>query len=362
MTRLILVGGFLGAGKTTLLLRTAQHMKAQGYRVGLITNDQGEGLVDTELLEQQGFGVSEVAGGCFCCRFPDLIQALEKLKEITQPDIILAEPVGSCTDLNATVLRPLSRYYAELQRAPLSIVFDPHRDVSKFNSQVHYLFEQQLSEAQVIVVNKTDLLAEDKKQETLEFLRTRYPQAKAVSLSALTGEGLEAWLQIVLGISNPDVRVLDIDYQRYAEAEAALGWMNANGIVANDAVFSPVQWLEKVFASLNKTFKHDESPIAHIKMQIDAAGKFYKAGLTGLESSLSWDSKPEDSLVERLEFVLNARVNTSPQMLEQAVVYALESAKPHPGARFYFTNFECFQPAPPKPTYRFNDKIIPTDF
>jgi G3E family GTPase len=367
MTRLILVGGFLGAGKTTLLLRTAQHMKAQGYRVGLITNDQGEGLVDTELLEQQGFGVSEVAGGCFCCRFPDLLNALEHLKEIAQPDIILAEPVGSCTDLNATVLRPLSRYYAELQLAPLSIVFDPFRDVSKFTSQVHYLFEQQLSEAQIIIVNKTDVLMEDKKQETFESLRMRYPQAKAVSLSALTGEGLERWLNLVLGVANSQTKVLDIDYQRYAEAEAALGWLNAKGIVANDEVFSPIQWLEKVFAFLGTTFKQDESPIAHIKMQLTVDSTrglsplLYKASLTQLESSLSWDSKPEDSLAERLEFVLNARVNTSPQMLEQAALYALESAKPTPSARFYFTDFECFQPLPPKPTYRFNDKPV-TDF
>lgn len=358
MTRLILVGGFLGAGKTTLLLQAAKHLRAQGYRVGLITNDQGKDLVDTALLEQQGFGVSEVSGGCFCCRFPDLIQALEKLKNITQPDIILAEPVGSCADLAATVLRPLSRYYSELQLAPLSIVFDPLRDVNGFNSQVHYLFEQQLSEAQVIVVNKTDLLTGDKKQETLESLRARYPQAKAVNLSALTGEGLEAWLHMVLGISNPDLNVLDIDYQRYAEAEAALGWLNAKGIVANDEAFSPTQWLEKVFTNLSNTFEHDGSPIAHIKMHINANKHVYKASLTKLKSKLTWDSASPDVPTERLEFVLNARVNTSPQMLEQAVVYALESAKPTPGARFYFTDFECFQPAPPKPTYRLNNKVI----
>jgi Ni2+-binding GTPase involved in maturation of urease and hydrogenase len=362
MTRLILVGGFLGAGKTTLLLQGAKHLKAQGYRVGLITNDQGEDLVDTALLEEQGFGVSEVAGGCFCCRFPDLVTSLEKLKEITQPDIILAEPVGSCTDLTATVVRPLSRYYSELQLAPLSIVFDPLRDISQFNSQVHYLFEQQLSEAQIILVNKADVLANEQKREALEFLFTRYPRAKSISLSALTGEGLETWLNIVLGTVSSDMNVLDIDYQRYAEAEAALGWLNAKGIIANDAPFSPRAYLENFFGVLAKNLEGSQAAIAHIKMHLNSNGHFYKASLTQSNSKPTWDSLPRDVSTERLEFVLNARVNASQQMLEQAVIYALESAKPSPSSRFYFTDFECFQPAPPKPTYRLNDNSTSTDY
>lgn len=358
MTRLIVVGGFLGAGKTTLLLQAAKHLKAQGYRVGLVTNDQGEDLVDTALLEQHGFGVSEVAGGCFCCRFPDLIHALEELKELTQPDIILAEPVGSCTDLSATVLRPLAKYYPDIQLAPLSIVFDPTRDVTGFNSQVSYLFEQQLSEAQVIVLNKKDLLSDLQQQKAFEYLQ-RYSQAKVLSLSALTTTGLEVWLRMVLGVVNPETTLLDIDYQRYAEAEAALGWMNAKGIVANDDEFSPIQWLENVFAHLATTFSRDQSPIAHIKVQVKVDTELlYKASLTGLESSLSWDAKPEDNPSRRLEFVLNARVNTAPQQLEQAVVYALEVAKPHTSARFYLTDFECFQPTPPKPTHRFTEAQV----
>ena len=49
-TRYIMVGGFLGAGKTTAILNVAETLRRRGLRVGLITNDQSYGLVDTAML------------------------------------------------------------------------------------------------------------------------------------------------------------------------------------------------------------------------------------------------------------------------------------------------------------------------
>ena len=75
-TRIAIVGGFLGAGKTTLILQAVRKLAEQGYRVGLVTNDQGEDLVDTALAAQATIPVTEVAGGCFCCRFPFLVKRI----------------------------------------------------------------------------------------------------------------------------------------------------------------------------------------------------------------------------------------------------------------------------------------------
>ena len=124
----IMIGGFLGAGKTTAMLRLAEHCHAQGRRVGLITNDQSSGLVDTALVDSHGFPVEEITGGCFCCRFNSLIDAAERLTEAAKPDVFLAEPVGSCTDLRASVQYPLRRLYGDDYRiAPLSVLVDPIR-------------------------------------------------------------------------------------------------------------------------------------------------------------------------------------------------------------------------------------------
>ena len=126
--RYVMIGGFLGAGKTTCVAKLAQQLTARGLKVGLITNDQGSELVDTAMLRSRGFATEEIPGGCFCCRFNSLVDAAKKLTEKSRPDIFIAEPVGSCTDLVATVTYPLRRMYGDnFVIAPLSVLVDPIR-------------------------------------------------------------------------------------------------------------------------------------------------------------------------------------------------------------------------------------------
>src|SRR5688500_4065926 len=124
--RFLMLGGFLGAGKTTTLARLARHYQSQGKRVGIVTNDQATDLVDTNSLRAQGFDVGEVAGACFCCNFNELTSTVEQLEASARPDVLLAEPVGSCTDLVATVIRPLVQVYeAPLEVAPYGVILKP---------------------------------------------------------------------------------------------------------------------------------------------------------------------------------------------------------------------------------------------
>uniref|UniRef100_UPI000AF15240 GTP-binding protein n=1 Tax=Verrucomicrobium spinosum TaxID=2736 RepID=UPI000AF15240 len=199
--RYIMIGGFLGAGKTTAIGKLARHLTDQGLKVGLITNDQAGGLVDTKLLRTQGFATEEIAGGCFCCRFNTLVDAAAKLNDATKPDVFIAEPVGSCTDLVATVTYPLRRMYGESYSiAPLSVLVDPVRarrvlglDAGgNFSSKVTYIYKKQLEEADVIVVNKRDLLTPEQLVELTEALQKAFPQAKTVDASAREEGGLEA--------------------------------------------------------------------------------------------------------------------------------------------------------------------------
>src|SRR5246127_2669719 len=163
--RFVLIGGVLGGGKTTTIARLARHYMGQGRRVGLVTNDQAQDLVDTNSLRAQGFPVEEVAGACFCCRFDDLISKVGRLQEGQRPDVILAEPVGSCTDLVATVVQPLRDLYGELFGvAPYPVLFKPSHGLrilrneqeAGFSPKAAYIFRKQLEEADAIVINRID--------------------------------------------------------------------------------------------------------------------------------------------------------------------------------------------------------------
>ncbi|MGD8716707.1 MAG: GTP-binding protein, partial [Desulfobacterales bacterium] len=129
--KLIFTGGFLGSGKTTALAALARDLIRRDKRVGIITNDQSENLADTlivrQMLNELGVPVEEVVEGCFCCKFDELIDQIEKILE-HRPQILMGEPVGSCTDFVAAVANPIKIHYRDMfQFAPFSTVVDPDR-------------------------------------------------------------------------------------------------------------------------------------------------------------------------------------------------------------------------------------------
>ena len=229
---LIFVGGFLGAGKTTLLHTAARTLSRRGRRVGLVTNDQAPQLFDTALLGAAG-PVAEVAGQCFCCGLDDLLGALDSLAE-QGVDCILAEPVGSCTDLSATLLQPLKDRHGERFRlAPLTVLADPDRLLDALearSSDLHeataYIYGLQLEEADRILVTKSDSLDEGVGDAIVGLTRQAY-SVPVDAIAAASGEGVAQWLDATLAGGPVGARILDIDYDRYALGEAVMGWLNA---------------------------------------------------------------------------------------------------------------------------------------
>ena len=94
---MIFAGGFLGSGKTTALAALAKRVIEDGMRVGFITNDQSRNLVDTVIVRQMltklGVPVEEVVKGCFCCKFDELIEHIEKILA-HEPDLTKLDPAS----------------------------------------------------------------------------------------------------------------------------------------------------------------------------------------------------------------------------------------------------------------------------
>jgi hypothetical protein len=341
---LVLIGGFLGAGKTTLMLRAAHLLGNRGTRVAVITNDQAGGLVDTHLAVSSGLRAEEVTGGCFCCRFSDLLRAAGRLAEF-RPQVIFAEPVGSCVDLSATILQPIkSLYGGRFRLAPHTVLVDPERAAEVHRGtadpQVAWLFRNQLREADIVCFSKADLFSE-------------YPALDAVvdfHLSARTGAGLAEWLREVLaGTRVSGARLLDIDYQTYAEAEAALGWLNWDATVDLRKALSPPQLAGPLLEQLDHALTAAGARVAHLKIFDRARTGYLKASVCRNGEPPSTDGDLTAPPARHHEITLNLRASAAPESLRRIVEQAAATL---PG-RLSVTRLEAFRPAPPRPEHRF---------
>lgn len=366
--RLVLVGGFLGAGKTTLLAQAGRLLASRGKRVGFITNDQAAQLVDTELLQQTGLEVKEVAGACFCCKFDELVLRTEQFDAARQPEILITEPVGSCTDLSATVLQPLKKFYGDRFRvAPFTVVVDPTRlrqalssESSVFSETVLYIYAKQLEEADIIVLNKVDELTTEERGDLEAALAKHYPASQVVVLSARNGMGVERWIDLILNDAPVTQRILDIDYDKYAEGEAMLGWLNA-GVMLRAA--PETDWRALAFDILRAykdQFKTHNAEVAHLKL-------YLSSGDAGLVGNLTSTRGMPFVLVQgtagksgEARLIINARVHISPESLRDATGVVLDGLRAR-GIQCDVTTLECFSPGRPNPTHRFKDVIAAAD-
>ncbi len=346
--RLVLVGGFLGSGKTTLILRAARLLARRGLRTAVITNDQDGGLVDTRLSEAQSIETGEVAGGCFCCRFSDFLEAAGALASY-RPDVIFAEPVGSCIDISATILQPLKLHHSGAYRlAPFTVLVDPDLARRVFDGtadeDIRYLFRQQLMEADLVCTAKADLYPEP----------PALPVPVDAQLSAKTGAGVEAWLDDVLsGRRVAGARILDVDYDRYAGAEAALGWLNLHAEIRLSSALSPAALAGPLLEELDRLLTEAEITIAHLKIFGQTSTGWIKVGICA-NGGEPW---PEGDLLaeaaRRHALVVNLRALADPHHLEQIVRSALGRLR----GSVHVTFASAFRPARPQPEHRFTAPV-----
>ena len=363
--RYVMLGGFLGAGKTTAVAKLAERLTQQGLRVGLITNDQGKELVDTAMLRSRGFATEEIPGGCFCCRFNSLVDAANKLTESTRPDVFIAEPVGSCTDLVATVTYPLRRMYGDqFVIAPLSVLVDPVRaqrvlglaDGGQFSEKVLYIYRKQLEEADLIVVNKREILDALQLDRLRLRLAEQFPRAKVLAVSARTGAGLDDWFNQITATEQVARVAMDVDYEVYAHGEALLGWLNATVILSNQKSFDGNQVIRDLANTMSRLLADAGAEVAHLKMTLEPED----AGLGDLAviNLVRNDFVPELSQelsdwLDAGKLILNCRAEASPDVLHAALTQALtETGKQHPHLFLRLEHLEHFRPGKPQPTHR----------
>jgi Ni2+-binding GTPase involved in maturation of urease and hydrogenase len=337
----------------------AGRLMMQGKRVGVITNDQASDLVDTALLKHHGLNVEEVSGSCFCCNFGGLIRAADRLKRKVFADVLIAEPVGSCTDLSATLVQPIKMMFEqEFTQSPLTVLADPFilkdildGDLSSLHPSTRYIYQMQLEEADIIALNKIDLLEPEDLSRLEHLMKNSFPRPKIRFLSSLFGHGIDDWLEEIMASECHTAGVVEVDYRRYAEGELRLAWLNAE--IRLSGLSGAVDWrcfCSSLLDTLCLTAQENAMAVGHIKLFLTTENGHLTASLTGNGKKANIrDDLKHIAIDSRL--ILNARVDTTPEALKIIVEDAIE-AECRNSARFELRRISSTRPGIPHPTHR----------
>jgi G3E family GTPase len=349
-----LLSGFLGSGKTTAVQYACYHLLQQHIQVGVITNDQGIKLVDGNFFKSLGIPNRQVINGCFCCNYNDLDTSIQSLVENNNPDVIFAESVGSCTDIVATVLRPL-----EHLRKDVHVSISTFADVrllqmiltesdQLFDKTVRYIYHKQLEEAGIIVVNKIDLINAAALSSIKQSMQEKYGAKTLLYLSANDNAGIQQWLHTLDSTSITPPSSLQIDYDMYGAGEAKLAWLDEELTIYssnNKAIHNAVVLANSIYQEI----QIQQYPIGHLKFLIDEHFKLSYTVISEPEQQHISTDSPTATLL------INARVQTTPEKLNSLVHDAIKEIEGATGCQITVCSISAFQPGYPRPLYRLEE-------
>jgi G3E family GTPase len=175
----LVLSGFLGSGKTTIVQRLLEDAKRRGIRIALISNELGELGIDRALLGGGDQLYVELEGGCVCCELSDdLLDTLTQLHVEVDPDRFVIETSG--------VALPYDTQLNFWREPACDFIGDDMAVVVVNADQLHEgrdlegTFEDQVQSADLLILNKVDLVPEDERMQVEKRLREIEPEAPCV--------------------------------------------------------------------------------------------------------------------------------------------------------------------------------------
>ena len=223
-----------------------------------------------------------------------------------------------------------------------------------FPDEVAYIFDRQIAEADVVLLNKTDILTPPRRAEMERILADRLRHVPVLGVSAATGSGVAAWVDRLLGGGEVGGHDVDVDYEAYARGEAALAWLNATLDVAarGPGAIEPRALGDALLASLGESARRQEMALAHAKVLIATSEGSARVAVTSAAARPEWSGDAGLGPARELSVIVNARAGTEPDALAAIVRAAAASAGDLLGLRLSERRFECFSPSRPVPQHR----------
>ena len=358
-----LVGGFLGSGKTTAIRSACALLSQRGESASVITNDQGTLLVDTAFLRGSQ-PTREVTGGCFCCRYDQLVELLVEARR-DGAEHVFAEAVGSCADLVATVVRPLlGSASGPVDRVSFTAMVDARllvrlqgNEPLPWSGDVAYLFREQLREAPLLVASKWDLVTDPPRLATSSNgSGILSPEQTVLCQDGRTTAGVARWVDALCDSGHPATAEagacdLGIDYARYGAGEEALAWLDAE-VRVNSAEGGCRETAGRLVRAIVAEVSDRADAIGHVKFLIRDHLYDIKVSHTAADEApdqvLLDELRRLDRLSDRqLYVVVNVRAEIGAERLQRILELAV--AAPADGASITIIRSAAFHPAAPQP-------------
>lgn len=336
-----LINGFLGSGKTTAIIAAARTLMAQGKTVGIITNDKGKFQVDTAFFQSSQIPTRQVTGGCFRCSFDEFEEKIAQLREAEAPDVIFAESVGSCVDLVNTVFTPLhDNQSLTLDETTYSVFTDIrlfqrwlNDDPLPFSDKILYLFEKQIEEGTLLILNKSDLLAPEQRQAVYAAAAERFPEKTILPQNSLDPAESQPWLAALESSMKVRQRAaFKVDYRIYKMGEQEMAWLEQDfGLAAENPPRLRQGILHLIRALLSEVLKRGVM-VGHIKLFLSAPPQGCKISFTTadlLEPPVAgeWEERLPPLVENSASLMLNMRVAMEAVEFSEMIRKAVDEAR-----------------------------------
>jgi len=184
-----ILGGFLGSGKTSLLISIAKKIAAAGNKIAIIENEAGKTGVDSLLLSEEGLEVREIFSGYICCSLRiDLAAALHEIETTIKPDVVFLEPSGIASPKQ--VINAIEGYSGNVECIFTAVIIDAFR-FAKLASLNIPIITDGIDAADIIAVNKSDLVEQEVLDRVFSLVKSHRPGAPLTTVSALTGRNID---------------------------------------------------------------------------------------------------------------------------------------------------------------------------
>ncbi|MFC0906609.1 hypothetical protein ACFHWD_18205 [Clostridium sp. MT-14] len=226
---------------------------------------------------------------------------------------------------------------------------------SLYPDEVKYLFCKQIEEADIIVLNKIDLMSQQELVIVENIIKKNFPEKQLIEISAKENINMNLWLEKIEKTKHKDNFTMDVNYQTYGRAEAYLGWLNTSTELSSSEEFDISAFIRDFIEVLKNKFNNEKLEIAHLKIYGVSNNKYVKVSLTGLSDDINFSGQVP-LIDNKANIIINARINVSPRKLENYVISKLNKFSAKKSITPKNIKTECFMPEQPNPKYRMSSE------